>query len=44
MVFFFNQMGIKTSFLNEELEEEIYMDQLDMFVLEGQEEMVCKLF
>lgn len=37
-------MGIKTSFLNEELEEDIYMDQLDMFVLEGQEEMVCKLF
>jgi hypothetical protein len=37
-----HQMDIKTSFLNGELEE-IYMDQSDGFVAEGQEGMVCKL-
>jgi len=36
-------MDIKTAFLNEELEEEIYMDQSDEFVSKGQEGMVCKL-
>ena len=36
-------MDIKTAFLNEELEEEIYMDQLDGFVANGQEGKVCKL-
>jgi hypothetical protein len=36
-------MGIKTDFLNGELEEEIYMTQLDGFVVKVQEDKVCKL-
>jgi hypothetical protein len=36
-------MDVKTTFLNGELEEEIYMTQLDGFVVKGQEDKVCKL-
>ena len=36
-------MDVKIAFLNRELEEEIYMDQPDVFVANGQECKVCKL-
>jgi hypothetical protein len=38
-----HQMDVKTAFLNGELDEEIYMDQPDCFVVPGQEGKVCKL-
>jgi hypothetical protein len=36
-------MDVKTTFLNGELEEEIYMTQPDGFVVKGQDDKVCKL-
>ena len=37
------QMDVKTTFLNREHDEIIYMSQLEGFISEGQENMVCKL-
>jgi hypothetical protein len=38
-----HRMDVKTFFLNRELDEEIYMEQLDGFVVKGQESKVYKL-
>ena len=38
-----HQMNMKTIFLNEELEEEIYKEQPGGFVVLGKENKVCKL-
>jgi hypothetical protein len=39
-----DQMDVKTTFLNGELEEDIYMEQVDEFVVTGQERRVRNLF
>ena len=38
-----HQIDVKTAFLNWELEEEIYMEQLEGFVVPSKEEKVCRL-
>jgi len=37
------QMDVKTSFLHEDLEEEIYLKQLEGFAVKGKKELACKL-
>ena len=37
------QMDVKTTFLHGDVDKEIYMQQLEGFVVPGKEHMVCKL-
>ncbi|GKE55413.1 zinc finger, CCHC-type containing protein, partial [Tanacetum coccineum] len=37
------QMDVKTTFLNDELDEEFYVNQPQGFIMSGNEDKVCKL-
>ena len=37
------QLNVKTTFLHGDLEEDLYMIQLEEFIVQGQENLVCKL-
>ena len=37
-------MDVKTTFLNDNLDEDIYMSQPEGFIVRGQEQKVCRLF
>ena len=37
-----HQMDVKTTFLNGDLDEEIYMEQFEGFVSRGNENKVCR--
>ena len=36
-------MDVKTTFLHVDLEEKIYMKQLEGFAMKGKKELVCRL-
>ena len=38
-----HQMDVKTTFLNGDLDEEIYMEQPEGLIVPGQEKKVCRL-
>ena len=38
-----HQMDVKTASFNGELNEEVYIKQLERFIVKGQEHKVCKL-
>ena len=37
------QLDVKIAFLHSDLEEDLYMIQLEGFIVQGQENLVCKL-
>ena len=39
-----HQKDVKPAFLNDELNEELYTEQPERFIVNGQERKVCRLF